>query len=175
VLSFGINPANAHPNRWATYAYGVHAADALEKDYGKILGAKTSASAETPLRINDCIPPNLPIQQGGGKVVIVYPMKADDFRSMPLRKSFIELNLELPVDAREIRLGGTDLKSATLYVTNVDEKKHFDNGEMFSLGTKKGGWLKWELPDSRRRGINTINISAKVVGTQRALILELVR
>lgn len=176
VLSFGINPANAHPNRWATHAYGVHAADVLEKDFSKILGAKTEANflndPKPSLRINDCIPPELQFKQSGNKVVIFYPMRADDFRSMPLRKSFIELNLELPVDAKEIRLGGIGLKSASLYVTNVDEKKHFDDGEMFDLGYQKGGWLKWTLPESRRKRINTINISAKVIGRERALILE---
>jgi hypothetical protein len=172
VLWFGINPGNAHPNRWATHAYGVHAADILEKDFNAILGAKTETNAKPPLHINDCIPPDLQIKQGGNKVVVVYPMKPDDFRSMPLRKPFIELSLELPVEAKEIRLGGEGLKSASLYVTNVDAKTHFDDGKLFSLGHQKGGWLKWTLPESRRQGINTINISATVLGRQRALILE---
>jgi hypothetical protein len=173
VLSFGINPADAHPNRWATHAYGVHAANVLEKDFGKILGAKTKQTpSRRTLHINDCIPPNLQMKQGGNKVVIIYPMRADDFRSMPLRKPFIELNLELPVDAKEIRIGGIGLKSASLYVTNVDAKKHFDDGEMFDLGYKKGNWLTWALPESRRQGINTINLSATVIGRERALILE---
>lgn len=172
VLAFGINPANAHPNRWATYAYGVHAADVLEKDFGKILGAKTEASAKPPLHINDCIPPTLQMKQGGNKVLITYPRRGGDFRLMPLRKPFIELNLELPIEAKEIKLGGSSLKSASLYVTNVDAKKHFDDGEMFDLGYKKGGWLKWTLPESRRQGINTINLSANVTGPERALILE---
>lgn len=172
VLSFGINPANAHPNRWATHAYGVHAADVLEKDYSKVLGPKTEANAKQYVHINDCIPPDLQINQIDNKVVFAYPMNSDDFRSMPLRKPYIELNLELPIDAKGIRLGGAGLKNASLYVTNVDAKKHFDDGELFSLGYKKGGWLEWTLPASRRQGINTINLSAKVMGPDRALVLE---
>jgi hypothetical protein len=175
VLSFGVNPANAHPNRWATYAYGVHAADVLEKDFAPILGTKSSepTSKDAQLRVNDCIPPNLQIQQTDNKIVVVYPMKlADDFRNMPLRKPFIELNLETPINAKEITLGGTGLKGASLYITNVDAAKHFDNGEMFSLGNKNGSWLSWKLPEAKGRGINTINISAKVIGANRGLILE---
>lgn len=174
VLWFGINPANAHPNRWATYAYGAHAANILEKDYSEILGAKSEASKEpAQLRVNDCIPPDLQIQQGGNKVVVVYPMKlGDDFRNMPLRKPFVELNLETPIDAKEIRLGGTGLKSASLYVTNVDAQKHFDSGEMVNLGHKAGSWLVWAVPESHSHAINTISISANVVGSARGLILE---
>lgn len=176
VLSFGVNPANAHPNRWATYAYGVHAADLLEKDFAPILGKKDeyrSSQNSHTLKVNDCIPPDLQILQSDNKVVIVYPMKlADDFRNMPLRKPFIELNLEAPIDAKEITIGGKGLKSASLYVTNVDPKKHFDSGEMFNLGHKNGSWLSWKLPDVKGQAINTINISAKVTGSDRGLILE---
>ena len=175
VLWFGINPANAHPNRWATHAYAVHAANILEKDFGKILGNKTSRKSEPPLAVNDCIPPDMHVQVGGNKAVIVYPIRADDFRSMPLRKPFVQLNLQFPVDAKEIRLGGTGLKNASMYVTNVSKEKHFDSGEMHDLGYKKGSWLIWNVPESHRHGINTISISAIVAGADRALILELVK
>lgn len=175
VLWFGINPANAHPNTWATHAYGSHAADVLEKDFAPILGTKSSKSpTQTSIRVNDCIPPNLQIQQNDNKIVIVYPAKkSDDFRNMPLRKPFIELNLETPINAKEISLGGTGLKGASLYVTNVDGRKHFDNGEMFNLGQKSGSWLLWKVPESHGREINTISISANVVGQSRGLILEI--
>ncbi len=52
------------------------------------------------------------------------------------------------------------------------KSKLHDDGTMFDLGNKKGGWLKWTLPESRRQGINTINLSANVTGPERALILE---
>ncbi len=176
VLWFGVNPANAHPNRFSTYAYATHAANILEKDFPQILGAKKTEKAISAININDTIPPDLQFQPGGdNKFVIVYPFSADDFRFMPLRKPFIELNLELPVDAKEISLGGNGLKGASVYVTNVDAAKHFDDGEMFALGQKKGSWLKWKLPESRQKGINTLNISANVVGADRALILEIIK
>lgn len=176
VLSFGVNPANAHPNRWATYAYAVHAADVLEKDFAPVLGAKHSdkaSSAEPKLNVNDCIPPNLQMQQHENKIVVIFPMKlADDFRYMPLRNPFIELNLETPINAEEITLGGTGLKSASVAISNVDAIKHYDDGEMLDLGHKKGSWLSWKLPKGKGQAINTINISAKVIGADRALILE---
>ncbi len=175
VLWYGVNPANAHPSRWSTYAYGVHAANLLEKDFPQLLGVKSEGKTPAEFFINDVIPPDMQMQQGGNKIVFVYPTRADDFRFMPLRKPFIELNLASPVDAKEIRMGGKGLKGASLYVTNVDQKKHFDSGEMFDLGYKKGAWTTWQLPALRQKGINTLNISANVVGADRALILEIVQ
>lgn len=173
ILWFGINPANAHPNTWATRAYAVKAADVLERDYSNCLGEKTSHAPQTGLRINDWLPASMFVQQGGDKVLLGYPFnRPDDFRVMPLRKPYIQLSLEEPITVRKIKLGGETLADAQIFFTHVNSATGVDDGIPVSLGLKRGKWLTWDVPPALQKGVNTVNISATVKGVERALLLE---
>jgi len=173
ILWFGINPANAHPNVWSTHAYAVKAADLLESDYANVLGPRSDQQAQS-VRFNDWLPGNMYLKQDQKYTLFEYPISADDFRYMPLRKPYVQLNLETPASVKEIRLQGKGLQSASVYATFEDSRKHFDDGELQLIGSKKGSYISFNLPPTAGK-LNTVEISAAIGGSNRGLLLELVR
>ena len=67
--------------------------------------------------------------------------------SMPIEKPHIMLAFEMPVAARDIRLSGSALKTAELFVNTLDPEAGFDSGAVKALGVRQGQALHWTHPE----------------------------
>lgn len=175
-LSWGINPANGHPGTTSTYFYAVQAADILDKNYSDILGRKQLIPEDYPVKINDWVPYNLnPVVKSEGVVTFSYPSSEEYMLRLPVNEPFIQLNLEFPIVANEIRISGTGLAKANLYVTTINSQLQYDNGIIYPLGEQRGESITWNL---KRQGfaesINTIRLIADFKTTDRQLTLTIV-
>jgi hypothetical protein len=171
-LWLGINPANGHPGPLATHVHAVETANILEANYPAVLG-KRSLPVDTVAipHINDWLPASCNVQQNGSNMFFVYPMDSE-MLTMPIRKPFVQFNLENPVAISQLSLNGANLKSADIYISSDDPDKHFDDGSLLELGQKKGGSPNWKLPlNPRTARVNTIRICAEFKGPDRRLLL----
>ncbi len=175
-LWLGINPANGHPGPLGTYVHAVEAANILESRYPQVLGPKTMpVETATVRRVNDWTPPSIHLKQDVNHIYFEYPGTGEEMLTMPLRKPFVALNFETPVNVKSISLNGKSLKSAQVYYTSEDPDKHFDDGSLTDLGAKKGVFETWAVPSSpRSTHVNTLRILAEFSGPDRGLLLDVV-
>ncbi|MEH2137446.1 SGNH/GDSL hydrolase family protein [Nostoc sp.] len=176
VYTWRINPANGHPGTTATHFYAEQAADILEAKYPKVLGERTPSAKPPAIHINDWVPYNLNlVASSSGIYTFKYPESEEYMLRLPIGKPFVQLNLEVPVTIKEIRLSGTGLKAASLDITTVDSKRKFDDGTIYSFEEKQGTSLVWNLEgQSSAKSTNTIRLSASFQNNDRQLTLTLI-
>lgn len=176
VYTWRINPANGHPGTTATHFYAEQAADILEADYPQVLGERTPPAKPPAIHINDWVPYNLNlVASSSGIYTFKYPESEEYMLRLPIGKPFVQLNLEVPVAIKEIRLSGTGLKAASLDITAVDSQRKFDDGTIYSFEEKQGTSLVWNLKgQSSAKSANTIRLSASFQNNDRKLTLTLI-
>lgn len=175
-LWLGINPANGHPGPLATYAHAYKTADILERDFPSCLGKKT-LPVETAeyAHINDWLPASINLKQNSQHIFFRFPDNDTDMLTMPVRKPFVQLNLETPLTASQIKLNGANLTGADVYFSSEDADRHFDDGSLTELGQKKGCSLTWNVPPSARSShLNTIRVCAQFNGPDHGLLMDVV-
>ncbi len=175
-LWLGINPANGHPGPLATRVHAVETANILEAHYPEALGKKTlPVDTVEKVHINDWVPAEINFQQNDKAIFFVYPNIDIQMLTMPIRKPYVQLNLENPARVSQITLNGAALKSADVYISSDDADKHFDDGSLIELGKKKGSCLNWTLPlNPRTARVNTIRISAEFKNSDHRLVMDVV-
>lgn len=175
ILGWRINPANGHPGTAVTYFHAMKAADILEAKYPQVLGQRKLPVKLPVIRINDWVPYNLnPIATSPGVYTFKYPETSEYMLRLPVGRPFVQLNLEMPVGIKEIRLSGTGLKAASLDITAVDSKLKFDDGTVYSFGEKQGTSLVWNLEGQASAKVNTIRLSADFKSGDKQLTLTLI-
>ncbi len=162
MLGWGINPANGHPGSVTTQFYATQAADYIESNYPDTLGANFGQPAPTPLHVNDWMPHDLnPEAVGEGVFEFAYPESEEFMLTMPVRRPFVQLNLESPIALSHIRIESESLQSAQIDVTYADPARHFDLGEVHEYAAQAGLKLKWDVPaEQPALLVNTIRITA---------------
>ena len=177
ALLWGINPADGHPGPRSTAFLAQQTADCLERDYPQFLGPKSSEP--DAVRINDWLPFDLDLNPLQGKdrtgiFEITYPATDTLMPTMPLGLATALVALEQPVPLREIRLSGTGLKSAQVWLSTYDPVEHYDTEEWRSLESQQGRSLTWIVPDDLSiREASVILLRAEVAPDDRRLQLEL--
>ncbi|MBS1953469.1 MAG: SGNH/GDSL hydrolase family protein [Cyanobacteria bacterium SZAS-4] len=173
-LWLGITPNNGHPGPLATHAHAYYAADVLEKYYPQVLGPKTQpVDTVSKVHINDVVPPSVNFKQNDEAFFFVYPSVETEMLTMPIRKPYVQLNLENPVAVSKVTIDGAGLKNAELYISSDDPVKHFDDATVISMGKKNGGSLTWNLPvNDRTSHVNTFRVVAEFKGLERSLLMK---
>lgn len=173
-FAFQINPVNSHPGPMTTHFYAIKAADYIEANYRDTLGQRQfDCSTYSPtIHINDCVPPDIELQEKLHQVAFSFPQSDDELLSMPMRKPCVQLNFEHAVRLASLQLAGIDLRAATLYVSFEDKFKHYDDGTFVDLGTMVGPTSTWTVPDHlAETPVNSIRINAKFGQAARNLTL----
>lgn len=164
VLQWGINPANGHPGPAATHFYAQEVLGILERDYPGALGQRQPLQPALRPFINDWMPPTLDVRESGaGEWTFKYPADQSLVLNRPIGKDHIAFNFDMPVAIKEIRLSGSRLQAADMYVTAVDTGKGYDPGVLYPLGEKKGSSLSWGLdgqPFAVR--VNSLKVAAQM-------------
>lgn len=174
-LWLGINPANGHPGTLGTYVHAVKTADILEQKYPQVLGKKTMPVETEPVHVNDWTPAQIHLRQNPNHIYFEYPTDDDEMLSMPLRKPFVSLNFETPSDVKSIKLNGANLKQAELWFSSEDPDKHYDDGTLTKLGSKKGNYLVWDVPATpRSTHMYTLKVNAQFNGLNHGLLMDIV-
>jgi hypothetical protein len=171
-----INPADYHPGPATCHFLACQAALVLEREFPQVLGQNHGVVASRTLsKINDWVPPSLQVQQlNSNTFQFQYPCSNTDMLQMPLRKPFVQLNLENPIAVSGLEIHGLGLQGAQVYLTSEDPNNGYDDGSLHIMEWKDGSIITWKLPNDRWTStINTIRISAKIIGEDRTLILKL--
>jgi hypothetical protein len=173
-LWLGITPNNGHPGPLGTHAHAYYAADILEKYYPQCLGKKTQpVDTVDKVRINDWVPAALNLKQNDKAIFFIYPNADTEMLTMPIRKPYVQLNLENPAAVSQVTINGANLKDAELYISSDDPEKHFDDATVISLGKKSGGSLTWNFPvNARTSHVNTFRIVADFKGVDHRLLMN---
>lgn len=161
-LVWGINPADGHPGPISAHFFAVQAANILEKNYSEVLGRRSEKPTDYPLAINDWMPYSLNLHKKSlGVYTFDYPKVTDNMPYLPLKRYYVQLNLENPIKIKEIHLEGSNLESVNFDYTLVDTKLGYDNGNIYSMKLQKGNKLRWN-PKHRNTAtlVNTIRFSA---------------
>lgn len=179
ILAWGINPANGHPGVYSTRFYAEKAADYIENFYPQCLGEKSVNTDHTKVvKINDWMPYSLDLYQQAETSVYTfeYPDSEEYMMHMPINSPYIQLNLEIPVQIKSIKLEGTGLTQASLYITTENPVYNVDSGIMTELGKGKAGRkLSWDLDKYEiTEKVSTIRLSAIVSPTDRKLTLSII-
>jgi hypothetical protein len=162
AILLSATPTDSHPGSFTTHLYAREVADILEKKYPATLGSKTSV--QTPsLKINDWVPYLLKVTKHNSSYIFTYPQDKECLLFMPLRKPHVQINFEMPVPVKKIRLTGPYLRKAQIWLTAVDPKDGYDRHLLHNLGEKKGFDNKWTLPDEPwTNHVNTCKITAEI-------------
>ena len=176
-LQWGINPADGHPGPRSTAFLARQTADRLERDYAQYLGSKSN-SVEA-IRINDWLPFDLDVRPVSGddqshQFELTYPASDEFLPTMPLEIPTVLLALEQPIPLREIRLSGTGLKSARVWLSTYDPVEFYDTEDWQDLGQKQGSELTWAIAAAlSTREASVILVHAEVSANDRRLGLSL--
>lgn len=176
IYGWRINPANGHPAAASTYFHAVKAADILEAHASQVLGKRQLKSSPPVMRVNDWIPYNLkPTVSATDTFTFQYPTSEVLMLRLPVKRPFVQFNLEFPVALKAIRLSGAGLQAATLDLTVIDSKLQFDTGTIYSFDQKQGTAIVWHLEGQTiAKTVNTIRLSANFQNADRQLTLTLI-
>ena len=174
-LNWGINPANGHPCTISAHFYAVSAADILEHDYPDALGPRTPPPAAFAPEINDWMPANLVIAvRTPARVTFTYPASDDWMIRQPVGRPHVMFSMAMPARVRALRVTGPALRSAEMYLTNLDAHFHCDVGTLVALPRQEGRELTWPLdPMTTGKDLNTIRLVADFAGVDRTVTFEL--
>lgn len=176
-LKLGANPADGHPGPMLTHFYAVKAADYLESKYRNSLGKKAppeKARVKTP-KVNDWVPVQMWLHKKGENLLaFAWPAEEKALLYMPIRRNHVQLSLEEAVPVKSIRLFGSGLREANIYLTSEAKDAHFDTREIHELGSRRGSDITWTLPDEEWASlVSTIRVTGEV-RVDHQLYIELV-
>jgi hypothetical protein len=145
LMLLQVTPANAHPSAALAHFYAERTADFIEQHYRALLGPRNQTDEPRTVTINDCAPifAGLAPRTAGG-YEFEYPPEAL-LLTMPIRKPFVQLNLEDPVAVRRVELNGANLRSAQLFLTTIDPRVKADIGKIICLPEMTGTRCVWNL------------------------------
>jgi hypothetical protein len=157
-----------------THFYAVQVVNILERDYPAALGPRTPPPSVFPPQINDWLPANLAIlKRTQNAVTFTYPLDEAWMLRMPLGRPHVFFALDMPAQAREVRVWGPGLEAAQVFLTSIDPRYHCDLGLPAALPRKKGRDLVWPLdPAGLGKDLNTVRLVASFAGADRTAILE---
>lgn len=161
-----INPVNWHPSTALCNSYAETLLEILEEDYKYILGNKSTY--EPIININDWMPYKLNVNKVNKNTFnFVYPDSNDknNFLHLPIRKNYIKLNLEEPINLKNISITGDNIEEIEVFITKINKNLEYDDKELFSLGNKNDNFI-WSLDDNEL--VTSINISAKIKNKQQS-------
>lgn len=176
--SWGINPANPHPNACATHFFAVKAADYLCQHYAERLGPKQSSLPEEPLRINDSMPAVVvvPDTESPGALAFAYPPFDELLLAEPGKASYLQLSLAVPHNLRSVSISGPDLTGADLSISRENRALGYDEGKVQLIGSQSGQHLHWDV-DPEQPGsadpVSTLRLTARFKGNDKTLHLKL--
>lgn len=177
-LSLAVNPANGHPGVTMTNYYARQTVDILEKSFPQVLGEKTpedKSAAAQEIKVNDFVPPSLSVTRPQDNIFGMYfPTKETDFISMPIKRPYVQLNLEKPAAFKEITIAGKGVKSCGVAVRSISRNNDDELPSIHDLGTKKGsGGSSFKLPaESWASTIDEILVTADVEGQDRIVLVK---
>lgn len=128
--NLSINPADSHPGTIKTNFYSDDVLDYLHTNYQYLFNEKSEFKAY--LNINDTMPLLNITKEDNYNYIIEYPKREDkqsknsNFLYLPIKKNYIKLNLEYPIDVHKVKITGNTLKNIDLYVNLVNEEVGFD-------------------------------------------------
>lgn len=138
-----VNPKNRHPGSAAHYFYGGFLADALERDFGSVLGPKSDGSLlSRKLCLNDCTPYQLGLEEVScsetlAEYTFIYPEEGTHrflffeiepyCLTYPLGKGYIKLCFENPVPVSSLELSGLPDGQTEVYYTKVNQRLGYDD------------------------------------------------
>lgn len=173
-LRLSINPANSHPNEFATHFYAVKAADILERHYSWCLPEKENSPLIEKIRINDTIPGDIGLKKTvNGDWTFSFPSDSEKLLMMPIFKTYVQLNLENASALKEVALSGSGLKEVEVYATSLN-KNGYDDGVFHKIGSGRGALVQFSLPDEDwARNVNSLRISARFANNDRSIVAGL--
>jgi lysophospholipase L1-like esterase len=164
VLQWGVNPANGHPSPVATRFYAREVADILERDHAQALGQRGPTPRNSPPRINDWMPPSANVRQRGpDEWELSYPAQGELTPRLPLGKPHVVLAFAQPVAIKNLRVSGTGLNEAELFLTSVDPHTGIERKQHTALGSRPGTDASWSLlgiPEATQ--VNTLKLAARI-------------
>lgn len=155
-----INPVNWHPSTALCNSYAETLLQILEKDYKYVLG--NQGAYEPTININDWMPYKLNVKKRNENTFsFIYPNSNDknNFLHLPIKKDYIKLNLEEPINLKNISINGDNIEEMEIFITKINKNLGYDDKEMFSLGVKNNNF-NWSLNDDEL--VTSININAKI-------------
>ncbi len=177
-FALAVNPANGHPNVTANHFYAVSTADILEKSYPQVLGEKSEPLKESDakIKVNDFVPPIIAASNPKPNIfAMYYPVHDNEFLHMPIRRPFVQLDLERPSAIKEVHIAGNNLKGCSLALRARDPSISDQVVEIHDLGSKKGGGCTFKLKGERwNAGVDEILVTANIEGPDRLVLVELV-
>lgn len=133
----GINIVNSHPGTAANMLLADYVRDLLENEYEEYLG-KQSSPKKISNQVNDWFPHAVMPMQQGQKIQFVYPasVEAKRFLYMPIKKPYIKLCFDAPINISKIKICGEMLESESgeVYATFENSEKGYDSQELVKLG-----------------------------------------
>lgn len=180
-IRLGVSPADSHPGPILTHYYAIEVAKMLEQRYPDCIGPKYNSREilelprvnVNPIRINDWLPASLNLQKTSDyEYKITYPKTADEQLFLPLKRPFVQLNLESPARIREIQISGENLKSSSIALGLYDPQlNEYEQGKPLDLGTTNGKVGNFAIPRSKFL-TEEIWISATFTGENRTLSIK---
>ncbi len=153
-ITWGINPADGHPGPRACRFLAVQAADILVNDFADVTDTPREVSREPKIEINDWLPyasddarPRSVFRESNANQVHVRMAYPDEARcpTMPLDVATPLIALKTPVALEQIKLTGPLLESAQIWVSYLDEKERYDDGQWQDCGLLRGANVEWTL------------------------------
>lgn len=125
-----INPADSHPGTIKTNFFSDDVLNYLHNNYSYIFNEKNKF--ENYVNINDTMPLLNITKKDNYNYIVEYPKKEDNqteysnFLYLPIKKNYIKLNLEYPININKVKITGNKLKDVDLYVNLINEEVGFD-------------------------------------------------
>jgi hypothetical protein len=175
AIRWGINPADSHPGPRATHFHAVMAADYLERHHAELLGRKDT-KAPHELKVNDWLPFDLNVRPQGREFLLDYPSTTEFMPTLPLAEPTAMVALRYPLPLAEIRLSGSGLQSARIWISTLDPVEHYDLCQWRELSAQAGPECTFRLPpDLAGQDVTAIRFAADVSGDDRELKLMLLQ
>ncbi|MBX9723976.1 MAG: SGNH/GDSL hydrolase family protein [Candidatus Obscuribacterales bacterium] len=181
-LRLGVSPADSHPGPILTHFYAIEVAKMLEQRYKDCIGHKFNSQEilelprvnVNPIHFNDWVPLSLHLTQSADyEYKLSYPKSQDEQLFLPIKRPFVQLNLEVPARMREIQISGDNLKSSSLALGLYDPQlNEYEQGKPLDLGTIEGKNALFKVPHSKYL-IAELWISANFTGENRNITLKI--
>lgn len=138
----GINIVNSHPGTATNVFLAEYVKELLKNDYKEYLGGCTKYNCISS-SVNDWFPHAVMPQQKGSEIEFIYPasIEKNRFLYMPIKKAYIKLSFDVPININSIKIYGEMLasESGEIYATYENSQKGYDSQELEKLGNFKEG------------------------------------
>lgn len=157
-----INPVDTHPGTIKTNFFSDDVLKYLHQNYSNLFTEKENFVSY--ININDSMPYLNINKIDDNKYEFEYPISEtkrtlnSNFLYYPIKRNYVKLNLEYPVDVEKVIISGDNLKNVELYVNKIDENVGFD----IDVASQKLTKIKKENNEFIiNKRISSLNISAE--------------